>query len=394
MQRQKRKRVTQKRPSKRFKRFTVLGILLLFILALIPWAHNFTPTGTKAGTTFAKSSHGLSYGIAAGGSLTNLDENDLNNYMKETVATGAKWIRFDIDWSQIQPVSAKSYNWGPTDRVVSAAQARGLKVLGLISYSPKWARTKSCVNTPDCPPNDSVQFAYFALTAAKRYTPKGVNDWEIWNEPNSDQFWQSGVNPAQYVTLLKASYSAIKGYDPSSTVVSGGLAAVGDDSQNMSPLTFVKSTYENGAAGYFDAIAIHPYSFPALPDYPAAWNRWQQLAPIHDVMLANGDKNKKIWITEFGSPTNGPGAAYSANQINNFSYPEDYMTEAAQQEELANALSLYSSYSAWTGPFFYYTLRDTSSNTSSPEGFYGLLHINGSKKPAYDIWQQAALTPE
>ena len=86
-------------------------------------------------------------------------------------------------------------------------------------------------------------------------------------------------------------------------------------------------------------------------------------------MVANGDASKKIWITEFGTPTNGPD-------------PNWYVSEASQTQMMIDAFTLYRTY-PWAGPFFWYTFEDGSTSTSSNENFFGLVRADGSEKPAY-----------
>ncbi len=35
-------------------------------------------------------------------------------------------------------------------------------------------------------------------TAVKRYAPKGVKVWGVWNEPNLTNFWSPKPDPAAY----------------------------------------------------------------------------------------------------------------------------------------------------------------------------------------------------
>ncbi len=55
---------------------------------------------------------------------------------------GATWIRLDVDWSQIEPNPGSSDFSGP-DRVVDAARSRGLQVLAIATYTPRWAQDVS-----------------------------------------------------------------------------------------------------------------------------------------------------------------------------------------------------------------------------------------------------------
>ena len=59
----------------------------------------------------------------------------------------------------------------------------------------------------------------FAAAVAQRYAPQGVQDFEIWNEPNNMVFWLPAPNPAAYVQLLQAADTDIKAVDPGAFVI-------------------------------------------------------------------------------------------------------------------------------------------------------------------------------
>lgn len=341
-----------------------------------------TPTPVPAATA-------NQYGIAAGGYLIHLDQNDLNDYFSRLKELGVGWVRWDFDWGVIQAGGPTSFDWSGTDRVVDTANAYGIKTLGIIDATPTWARRSECNTSDTCAPADPAVFANFAAQTVQRYKSKGVHTWEIWNEPNYHLFWKPLPNVNEYAALLKPTYTAIKNADPDSVVLTGGLASAGDEDNNIAPITFVNTLYTTDAADSFDGIAVHPYTFPALPSVVAWWNRWQQIVPIHQTMLLHGDSYKRIWITEFGAPTDGPGTAHDTTQTSNFNYGTDYMTENAQGQILSNALDQMSAMQAFMGPFFWYSLRDNSNNTNDPENFFGLLRYDNSKKPAYIIYQSA-----
>ena len=149
----------------------------------------------------------------------------------------------------------------------------------------------------------------------------------------------------------------------------------------------MSTLYASGANQYFDAVALHPYTYPALPSFKAVFNYWQEILTVRKLMIDNGDEAKKIWITEFGAPTGGPGHSYNTNQLNGFEFGVDFMTEGAQLEILTEASEFYHQYAEWTGPFFWYSLKDNSNETDTSENFFGLLRSDGSKKPAYDVFR-------
>ncbi len=333
--------------------------------------------------------NGLSYGygIAAGGHLPQLDAAELEAFFIELKALGVGWVRWDLKWSAVQPEGASSFGWEYVDRIVTTSQKFGIRPLAVLSSTPEWARKADCAESDMCPPADPAEFARFAGRVAERYADKGLNHFEIWNEPNYKNFWLPQPDIDEYQRLLEATYSEVKAVNSSAAIIAGGLAAVGDEAGHIAPLTFVEGLYARGAQNSLDAVAVHPYSYPALPSYETWWNRWQQLKPIHDVMAAAGDEPKKVWITEIGAPTGGSGRAHTTAELNDYLYGEDFMTESAQSDILADAVALYQNYSAWSGPFFWYSLRDTGTSSSTPENFFGLLRHDGSKKPAYHTFQ-------
>lgn len=344
-----------------------------------------TTTQTTVSTTPQPIINYSGFGIAAGGGLIYLGQNDLNTYFTSLKALGVTWVRWDIDWSVVQSRDAKTYDWAGVDRVANTAKNYGIKSLGIVTYAPDWAEISGCGSEQHCPPKDPNTFATFAGAVATRY--KGViSALEIWNEENYPSFWSPAPNVQEYSNLLKLSYTAIKKVDPMVIVLSGGLAAAADEGGHISPLTFIKGLYASGANGYFDAVALHPYTYPISPEYIASWNSWQQMYLIRGLMVSNNEGDKKIWITEFGTPTNGPSKQRNLNELD-FSYGSDYMSEAAQQTMVDRVGTSYNTDKSWMGPFFWYSLKDNSSNKNDPENFFGLIRYDGSFKPAYATFE-------
>jgi hypothetical protein len=331
---------------------------------------------TAISLTAAATAHGSNafgdelYGISVGGAIQGEDPATLARDLDAIADAGARWVRLDINWAVVQAGGPSSYNWEPFDRMVQGVTERGMKVLGIIVYTPGWHRS-SPIKAPD-----PQAYANFAREAAARYGPMGVHDYEIWNEPNISAFWSS-PNPAAYTQLLKAASSAIKSVDPQARVLTGGLAPSWTEDGNYAPATFLKGIYGNGGGGHFDAVAHHPYCFPAMPGDSESWSAWYQMYgtpnSIRDVMTDNGDGAKKIWATEFGAPTDGP----------------ERVSEAEQAAGIALAYELWKTYD-WAGPLFTYQGRDLGTDQSTRENFFGLLRHNFSPKPAYKAYRKAA----
>ncbi len=307
-------------------------------------------------------------GIATGSLLADEGGKALRRDVGADRAAGADWIRIDINWAEIQRNGPRHYNWSYIDRSVKRIEGCGMSVLGTIVFTPSWARPKDS-NATFGP--DPATYARFAAAAARHYGRLGVHAYEIWNEPNSVAFWTPRPNVAAYTQLLRAAYGAIKQSDPSATVITGGTAPSRTGGGSYSPADFLQGIYDHGGQGYFDAVGHHPYCWPAYPGARHAWSGWYQMygtrRSLRSLMIAHGDGAKRIWATEFGAPTGGPGS---------------HVSQRTQARMLIRAYKLFASYS-WAGPLFFYQGRDLGTNPGSTQDFFGFLTHNFLPKPSY-----------
>jgi hypothetical protein len=291
------------------------------------------------------------YGFGDGAQMTFLGGEDVNRELDAVARTSASWLRVLVPWTQIETAKGQ-YNWGQLDVVMNAAFSRNLKVLGVIAFSPDWARPPGTYFTT--PPDNASDFADFATAVAKRYGAR-VSNWQLWNEPNLPLFFGgSPHNAPRYTDLVKAAYPAIKAAQPNSTVILAGLSRLPGDE---SPPAFLEKMYAAGAQGSFDAAAAHPYVFPSgLAANPE--NGWSDVGALHDVMAANGDGGKKIWMTELGAPTCDCADGVS---------PQD------QAKQITDVLAAVAA-TGYSGPAFIYSIRDTdTSNRGDRESNFGAL---------------------
>ncbi len=400
-------------PLKRSKLLPVVYILLVGVIVFAPWqtvvlreyanwrSHVTKALGVVESDSTTLSGDGVTpvivhltdpvhaYGIAAGGTLAAMSEANINKELDDITSLGASWIRFDVDWSNIQPQDANHYTWARYDKIAQAASAHHLKMLGVLAYTPVWAHSSSCQNA-QCPPKNAADFASFAAAAAARYAPMGVQAWEVWNEPNTATFWQGGASPTGYTALLQATYTAIKLANPQALVITGGVSPQANGNGNVSELDFLQGIYKAGGKGFFDAVAVHPYTFPMVPSDSTgqAWSRMSQTGvSLRSIMTANGDAVKKIWITEFGAPTGGSGP--SANEENYATVHDTWhVDEQLQADMMQRAAQLYKMYD-WVGPLLWYSYKDAGTDQSNSQNFFGLLRADGSHKPAYDAFKKA-----
>ncbi len=146
--------------------------------------------------------------------------------MDATKAAGLGWVRVDFNWLDAEPNAQGTYDWSRFDAIVAAADARGLQVLAVLAYTPAWASQgdgKSDGSTNDIP--KAGTYAPFVTAAVNRYKAT-VTHYEIWNEPNLQQFFEG--TPQDYVDrIFIPGADAVHAACPTCKVVGPGLATVG-----------------------------------------------------------------------------------------------------------------------------------------------------------------------
>ena len=340
-------------------------------------------------------------GIATGGSLLNMSPDALHQRLVDIKALGATWIRVDFSWPVIQPKNSQSYDFRFHDKVVIAAEKAGLKVMGLLAYTPKWARTNRCMaavgsserSQQKCIPRDNHEFANFARTVAWRYRDHNIHAWEIWNEPNITGYWKDvnrrgelEIHPAVYARLATRTGNAIHGVDPHVTVVTGGMSPMFEPAlrRGMRQSDFLRAMLPYLTKGGVDAIGIHPYTWPATPRKTADWNAFYTVDKgkpqynLHDILGKANRGDLQIWATEYGASTVGETPTHAATR----SRRADHVDEQLQAESMREAVE------DWrlkpnVGPIFIYSDRDLYLPQHKNEGGFGLRRKDGTEKPAY-----------
>lgn len=283
---------------------------------------------------------------------------------------GIRSVRLVANWRFIQNGGPDIFHWAAVDQQVREARAAHLSIDMVVTGCPPWEGISSAKNRMWPQPKSPQKFGSFAAMVAKRYAPEGVADFEIWNEPNDSKYFQPVANAAAYTKMLIAAYGAIKKVDKSAFVISGGLAPVQRGHGSYTPIGFLKAMYAQGAKGHFDALGDHSYSFPAPPNTFKTWSWWSQMAQtkpsLRSIMARHHDSGKRIWITEYGAPSNGPKG----------------VGEKAQATELKQAI-IDARTKSWIGAIYVYTWQDLGTNRHGNADWFGLLTFRGKPKPAY-----------
>lgn len=235
----------------------------------------------------------------------------LDSQMALMARSGVESLRVTFAWQEVEP-AANTYDFTVTDRLVSDAARHGLSVIANLIYTPAWASRQplSLYYFRYAPTSDQL-FANYATALVRRYGPGGtfwsqnpklprypIRQWQIWNEQGFDVFWATLPWQRSYTALLRAGYVAIHRVDHGAKVVAGSLVATGAYTQwaQMSDL------YRAGAKGYFDEVAVHPFTDGGVPVSESIDRMATIVRYVRNVMRRHGDGGKPIILTELSWP--------------------------------------------------------------------------------------------
>lgn len=290
---------------------------------------------------------------------------DLERSVSLMQEAGVGWVRLDFLWSDIEPQEGK-FDFSKYDYIVRLLRGKGIHILGILHYSADWA---SACGKWNCPPRENKIFIKYASQVIKRYKDQ-VKYWELWNEPDSPTYWQEQDGLKSYCALLKEVYIAAKQIDPECKILNGGLA---------NGASSVNHLYDNGAKDYFDILNIHFFQNPLHPGAIKAVANYPKLA--YKIMRRNGDADKKIWITEIGSPGvkrwlsvanwwlgKNPSESKQAKWL------KDVYTELLKDTHVEKV--------------FWAFFRDTKNHWNNGVDYFGLVRWGFSRKPSFYAYQE------
>jgi O-antigen ligase len=270
-----------------------LGLIIIAFLAFVVW--------TKRGDGLPPDVPQAAVNpFGANVALEQYDEVELEQALALIEAGGFQWVRQTFPWADIE-AQAGQYDWAAWDRIVNAVREHNLNLIAVLDTSPEWVR-----RTADrySPPQEVADFGRFAQAFAERYREE-IDYYQIWDEPNLSSHWGNAyVDPADYARLLREGYIQVKAADPTSFVLTAGLAPNSESGPlNLNEVAFLRGLYAAGARDYFDIVAIKPYGFNTGPDdrqVHLGILNFSRAQLVREVMVTNGDETRAVWAVEFG----------------------------------------------------------------------------------------------
>jgi len=350
-----------------------------------------------------------------------------NQWFDATVAANADIVRITADWrgnvgnqppTNPRDPSDPAYDFFGLDRIVRDAHARGLEVLFTITFAPDWAEGPN--RPPDAPTGtwnpDPRAYGDFAHALATRYSgafpdpaaggeplPR-VSLYEVWNEPNLEEFfgpqWEGGASsPALYRELLNAFYDGVKSVHPDNRVIGPALAPYGDPpgGSRMHPLKFLRELFclkgrkeptpkkgcSNAEIPRLDILSHHPINLVGAPPTHAEHPDDATSGDLDRVkrVLRAAEKagnvkprgRRPLWVTEFFWQSNPPTTGFD------FAHPPE--VQARYLEE-----SLYVWWRDGAEVAVNFLIRDMASSTGFAFGS-GVFFNDGTPKPSFDAFR-------
>ncbi len=256
--------------------------------------------------------------------------------------------------------------------IVSGARARGMGVVFVLIG-------------PSGPATSASAFADFAGEFAGQMAQAGgAAAYEVWNEPDEPQFWGGPVDVGHYTDILRAAAPRIRRADPKAEVLLGALTG--------NNYGFLGQVYDRGGRGSFDAVAVHTDT-ACLVDPPTTFQReagkigrfsFLGFRTLREVMVANGDGDKTIWMTELGWST----ATSICGRGTWTGQKPAGVTEAVQAANLSEAYHCLAA-APYVEAGLWFTLTDSDGEGDELD-HYGLLRADASPKPAWAAFRRYA----
>ena len=259
---------------------------------------------------------------------TLLSQEDFRRVSEITERLGLGWVKVQIDWKLLQPNGAADtgVDFRRQELYLEDLKRRGHKVLVSVARAPDWARS----NREEAGPPDDPQVLAGFLDLMLREFGNVIDAVEVWNEPNLLREWSGRpISGGEYMRYFRVARDAINNYsqrmksdvnEPRQTpvlVLTAGLAPTGNSPWSVDDRQYLRQMYNAGLAN-LDGVQLgaHPFGWGNAPDSgccnPVADRGWDDapqfffldtLRNYRDIMLAYGDADAQIWVTEFGWPT-------------------------------------------------------------------------------------------
>jgi hypothetical protein len=279
-----------------------------------------------------------------------------NDVLQKVVDAGIKWVRTGANWSAVE-IRKGSFDWAQVDRVINYADSHDLSILFVIAYTPGWANGNKGFTYP---PDNVSDWENFVKITVNRYKNK-VKYWNIWNEPNSLDFFALGKDVFVEKIFLPAA-RVIRSADPGAFIVGPGLAHL--NSLNAEWYFWLKYILTQ-CSDYIDIVSHQIYKNEGVYYIYELLEMGEPLIPsVQSIIEETGHGSKPFWITETG---------WNTHEFSENVQAERYLEMLQEQRE-----------KRYPDKIFFYEIIDDPAPGVDP---WGILRSDRSEKPAYNVYK-------
>ena len=209
---------------------------------------------------------------------------------------GATALRMQAGWARCDPRGDGAYEWAWLDAAVDGALAAGVQPWLQLSFGNGAVPGggEASVGSP-LPAGAAALAAWSAWARAlvARYEPRGINVYEIWNEPNIQH-----ISAANYTDFALLTAAAVRAVAPAARLRVGVVA--GADAAYAAAIAARVARAPPGSAALFDEFSYHPYVYNPDSAYP-------EVAEVRAALDAGGLAHVALVQGENGAPSVGGG---------------------------------------------------------------------------------------
>jgi len=258
-------------------------------------------------------------GVSPYGMNTFLEQEVLPEVREEILSklheAGFGFIRQQFPWEDIEIHGKGDFvdkrndpegigSWEKYDNIVDLAEQYDIEIIARLDNPPAWSRALTNTIGTHAPPDDFDDYADFVEAVVSRYQGR-IQYYQLWNEPNIYPEWgEQPVDPEAFTQILCSGYQRAKEVDPDSVILAGALSpTIALDSRDLNDLVFMQRMYDAGVVDCFDILSAQGYGLWSGPTdqrlRPTVIN-YAHAVLLRDLMVANDDAQKAIWISEAG----------------------------------------------------------------------------------------------
>jgi hypothetical protein len=307
--------------------------------------------------------------------------------------THANWERIVLSWQDVQPDNPGTFRLGQTiaDAQVQAEINRGVKLAGLLQFTPGWAQANPSFGQRSAPRNLDLPYDHpdnywgrFVFETVKFYAGR-IDEWVIWNEPEfrpgdagagGSYTWQG--TDAEFARLLKVAYLAAKRANPNATISFPGTSYWVDQNSGRAQfydrlLQEMQSDPEAAGLGYYhDVVSLNLYRTP--DDLLRVYLLFKEIQARYGF-------DKPVWLTESNAmPTDD-------KQIAPCDHAADGIPTTMEEQAAYVVQAFAMSGAAGYARIGFYKMID--GNPCTEPAVWGAVRDNGSRRPAEDALRTA-----